>query len=51
MAKKGKKKSEKEKDSYIAKIRLFECEIGEILYQNSYRVKTDKVKLIKEIII
>jgi len=28
-------------------VRLFECEIGNILYENSYRVKTDKVKLKK----
>ena len=32
------------------KARIFECEIGEVLYQNSYRTKTDKVKLIKEIL-
>lgn len=30
------------------KARIFECEIGEILFQNSYRTKTNKVKLIKE---
>ena len=30
--------------------RIFECEIGIILYQNLYRTKTDKIKLIKEII-
>lgn len=30
--------------------RIFECEIGGILFQNSYRTKTDGVKLIKEII-
>ena len=29
--------------------RIFECQIGEILYGNSYRVKTNKVKLTKEI--
>lgn len=33
------------------KARIFECEMGVILYQNSYRTKTDKVKLIKEIIL
>lgn len=29
--------------------RIFLVEIGDILYQNNYRLKTDKVKLIKEI--
>ena len=29
--------------------RIFTCEIGEVLYENSYRVKTNRVKLIKEI--
>lgn len=29
--------------------RVFECEIGNILYQNSYRVKTDCVTLRKEV--
>ena len=29
--------------------RIFECEIGNILFQNSYRTKTDKIKLTKEI--
>lgn len=33
------------------KARVFECEIGGILYQNSYRTKTDEIKLIKEIIL
>ena len=32
------------------KARIFECEIGNILFQNSYRTKTDKIKLIKEIL-
>ena len=32
---------------YNSKVRIFECEIGNILYENSYRVKTDKVKLIE----
>jgi len=31
--------------------RIFECQIGDILYQNSYRTKTDKVKLAKEILV
>jgi len=26
---------------------IFECEIGNILFRNSYRTKTDKIKLIK----
>jgi hypothetical protein len=30
--------------------RIFECEIGVLLYQNSYRTKTNKVKLVKEIL-
>jgi hypothetical protein len=36
------------KKKYNKDVRLFECEIGDILYQNSYRVKTDKVKMIIE---
>lgn len=32
------------------KARIFECEIGDVLFQNSYRTKTNKVKLIKEVI-
>ena len=32
------------------KARIFECEIGEVLFQNSYRTKTDKVKLTKEVL-
>ena len=31
------------------KARIFKCEIGEVLYKNSYRLKTDKVKLIEEV--
>ncbi len=30
--------------------KIFECEMGVILYQNSYRTKTNKIRLIKEII-
>ena len=30
-------------------IRVFECEIGIVLYETSNRIKTDKVKLIKEV--
>ena len=37
-------------ESRYGKARIFECEIGEVLFQNSYRTKTDKVKLIKEIL-
>jgi len=32
-------------------VRLFECKIGNILYQNSYRVKLDQIKITKEIIL
>ena len=31
------------------KARIFECEIGNILFRNSYRTKTDRIKLIKEV--
>jgi hypothetical protein len=31
------------------KARIFECEIGVVLYQNNYRTKTDKIKLNCEI--
>ncbi|MBD3195136.1 MAG: hypothetical protein GF317_08785 [Candidatus Lokiarchaeota archaeon] len=44
-----KKKALKENKPEFNNVRLFECEIGEILYENSYRVKTTKVKLIKEL--
>jgi len=37
-----------EKTEFL-KCRLFEVEIGDVLYFNSYRTKTDKVKLIREI--
>jgi hypothetical protein len=46
-----KKKSYKENNPYYYRCRLFEVEIGDILYSNSYRTKTNKVKLLKEIII
>lgn len=46
-----KKKSIKENSLKFNECRLFEVEIGEILYSNSYRTKTDKVKLVKEILI
>lgn len=36
-------------EKYNKKTRIFETEIGEVLYCNSYRIKTNKVKLIKEI--
>lgn len=32
------------------KARIFECEIGNILFQNSYRTKTNRIKLIKEML-
>lgn len=44
-----KKKAMKENRPELNNCRIFEVEIGEILYQNSYRVKTDKVKFIKEL--
>ena len=37
-------------ESRYGKARIFECEIGRVLFQNSYRTKTDKIKLTKEII-
>jgi hypothetical protein len=37
-------------ENRYGRARIFECEIGRILYQNSYRTKTDWIKLIKEII-
>lgn len=43
------KKAIKENNPEFMNCRLFEVEIGDILYSNSYRTKTDKVKLIKEI--
>lgn len=43
------KKAQKENKPEYNNVRLFEVEIGDILFQNSYRVKTDKVKLTKEI--
>jgi hypothetical protein len=43
------KKALKENKPQFTKCRLFEVEIGNILYSNSYRTKTDKVKLIREI--
>jgi hypothetical protein len=32
------------------KAKIFECEIGNVLFENSYRTKTDGVKLLKEVI-
>ena len=43
------KKSIKENNPILSKVIIYKCEIGEILYENSYRVKTDKVKLIDTI--
>lgn len=45
-----KKKSIKENAPEYDRCRLFEVEIGKVLFSNSYRTKTDRVKLIKEII-
>ena len=42
------KKLKKYFEERYKKARIFECEIGEILYQNAYRTKTDKVRLMKE---
>ena len=36
-------------ESRYGPARIFECEIGNILYQNNYRTKTDKVRLITEL--
>jgi len=44
------KKAIKENDNSLKGCRLFEVEIGKILYQNTYRLKTDKVKLIREVL-
>jgi len=44
-----KKKALKENVPKLLKCKLFEVEIGNILYSNSYRTKTDKVKLKKEL--
>lgn len=37
-------------EKYQKAARVFECIIGEILYESSYRTKTDKVMLIREIV-
>ena len=37
------------KKKYNQETKIYETEVGKILYQNSYRLKTTKVKLIKEI--
>ena len=37
------------KDKYNKSVRIFTCLIDKILYQNSYRLKTNGIKLIKEI--
>lgn len=37
------------KKKHNIQTKLFECEIGNILYENSYRVKTDKVKITKQL--
>jgi len=44
------KKSIKENREDLKHCRIFETKIGDILYENSYRVKTDKVKMTKEIL-
>jgi len=42
------KKGLKEINSKFLTCKIFEVEIGKVLYGNDYRIKTDKVKLIKE---
>jgi len=37
------------KNQHDVDCRIFECEIGEILYYNPYRLKTDVVTLIEEV--
>lgn len=44
-----KKKAIKENMPEFLNCRLFEVEIGDVLYSNSYRTKTNKVKLINEL--
>lgn len=44
------KKAKKENNTELENCRLFEVEIGKVLYSNSYRTKTDKVRLVKEIL-
>jgi hypothetical protein len=43
------KKALKENDEELKDCRLFEVEIGNVLYSNSYRSKVDAVKMIKEL--
>jgi hypothetical protein len=37
------------KEHYNKVVRIFICEIGEVLYSNSYRIKTDRVRLLQEL--
>lgn len=37
-------------EKYQKSSRVFECIIGDTLYESSYRIKTDKIMLIREII-
>ena len=39
------------KEKYSVKTRIFKAQVGSVLYQNSYRIKTDKIFLGEEIII
>ena len=36
-------------EKYGVECRIFIAELGKVLYENSYRIKTNSVKLIKEI--
>ena len=36
-------------DQYDLKCRLFRAQIGKVLYENSYRVKTDRILLVQEL--
>lgn len=37
------------KEKYNRPTRIFKSQLGEILYSNSYRIKTNKIKLLEEI--
>ncbi|MBN2459319.1 hypothetical protein JXB28_03455 [Candidatus Woesearchaeota archaeon] len=39
------------KEKYSVSTRIFRAAIGDVLYQNSYRIKTDRIKLGEEIIL
>jgi len=33
------------------KVRIFKCDIGDVLFKNSYRTKTSKIKITEEVIL